>query len=209
MYGNHTSSTFTRATIAENMKQIILASKSPRRKEIFEKTGLSFIVEESHYEEEMSLPLSPTSLAEHLSQEKAKAVAKKHSNAIIIAADTFVVLDDTILGKPHTAEKAKEMLRMLNGRRNIVITGVTIFDTETKQMDSFVDHANVYIKHLTESEIEHYVQSGEPLDKAGAYAIQGLGAMFIKKIEGDFYGVMGLPLFQVVERLKKFGVEVL
>jgi septum formation protein len=191
------------------MKQIIVASKSPRRKEIFEKTGLPFIVEESHYREDMSLSLSPTELAKYLSQEKAKAVAEKNSNAVIIAADTFVVLEDTILGKPHTPEKAKEMLRMLSGKINLVITGVTILDTETKNMESFVDQASVSIKQLTESEIDHYVQSGEPLDKAGAYAIQGLGATFIEKIEGDFYGVMGLPLFQVVERLKKFGIEVL
>lgn len=191
------------------MKQIILASKSPRRKEIFKKTGLSFIVEESNYKEDMSLRLSPTALAKQLSQEKAKAVAKKHNNAIVIAADTFVVLDDMILGKPHTNQKAKEMLRMLSGKTNLVITGVTILDTDSGQMDCFSDQASVSIKQLSESEIDQYVQSGEPLDKAGAYAIQGLGAIFIEKIEGDFYGVMGLPLFQVVERLKGFGIHIL
>jgi septum formation protein len=191
------------------MKQIILASKSPRRKEIFERTGLPFIVEESHYEEDMSLRLSPTELAKKLSQEKAKAVAEKHRNAIIIAADTFVVLDNMILGKPHTDQNAKEMLMMLSGKTNLVITGVTILDTDSKQLDCFFDQASVSIKQLSESEIDHYVQSGEPLDKAGAYAIQGLGATFIEKIEGDFYGVMGLPLFQVVERLRRFGIEVL
>jgi septum formation protein len=191
------------------MKQLILASKSPRRKEILEKTRLPFIIEESGYKEEMSLTLPPEELAIYLSQQKAKHVAEKYPNAIIIAADTFIVLDNHILGKPHTTEKAKEMLLKLSGKSNEVITGVTILDVATKNMESFVDTATVFMKSLTEPEIDAYIKSGEPLDKAGAYAIQGLGAIFIEKIEGDFFNVMGLPLFQLVQRLKSFGISVL
>lgn len=191
------------------MKQIILASKSPRRKEILEKTGLPFSIVESGYEEDMSLAFSPEELAQHLSLEKARAVAKKHSNAIIIAADTFVVFNNQLLGKPHTVEKAKEILQMLQGKSNKVITGVTILDTDTNQIETFIDQTEVYLKPLTESEIANYIKSGEPLDKAGAYAIQGLGATFIEKIEGDFFSTMGLPLSKLVERLKEFGIHVL
>lgn len=193
----------------KTMKQIILASKSPRRKAILEKTGLPFIVEESEYEEDMSLSLSPISLATYLSVEKAKNVAKNHTQAIVIAADTFVVFEDTILGKPHSPERAKEMLSMLQGKSNTVITGVTIMDGDSGQTETFVDQSKVYIKKLSNREIDNYVKTGEPLDKAGAYAIQELGAVFIEKIEGDFFGVMGLPLVQVVENLKKFGIYVL
>lgn len=191
------------------MKQIILASTSPRRKEIFEKSGLPFTTEDSNYEEDMTLPLSPQKLSGYLSLGKAKNVAEKHSNVIIIAADTFVVFDNKVLGKPYTPEKTKEMLLLLNGKQNTIITGVTIIDTETNKTESFFTEVKVYLKKLTESEIDNYIKSGEPLDKAGAYALQGLGSVFVEKIEGDFFGAMGLPLVTVVEKLKSFGVYVL
>lgn len=191
------------------MKKIILASTSPRRKEILEKTRLIFSIEGSDYEEDMSLPLAPHELVKFLSLEKAKSVAKKHTDALIIAADTIVTFEDRVLGKPHTAEKAKEMLLMLNGKRNTVITGVAIIDTTTGRTESFSDEADIYLKQLTESEIDNYISSGEPLDKAGAYAIQGLGSVFIKKIDGDFFAVMGLPIEKIAESLKGFGIYIL
>ncbi len=191
------------------MKKIILASTSPRRKEILEKTRLPFSVEGSDYEEDMSLPLSPHELVKFLSLEKAKSVAKNHTDALIIAADTIVTFQEKVLGKPHTAEKAKEMLLMLNGKRNTVITGVAIIDTTSGRIDSFSDEADVYFKHLTESEIDNYIQSGEPLDKAGAYAVQGLGSVFIKKIDGDFFSIMGFPIEKIAESLKSFDVYIL
>lgn len=191
------------------MKKIILASTSPRRKEIFEKTLLPFTIEGSDYEEDMALPLAPEALVLFLSAEKAKNVAKRHTNALIIAADTIVVFEGKVLGKPHTPEKAKKMLTLLQGDHNTVITGVTIIDTATNQTESFSDKADVYLKKLTPSEIDHYIASGEPLDKAGAYAIQGLGSVFVDKIDGDFFSIMGFPIEKVAEKLKKFGVFVL
>ncbi len=191
------------------MRKIILASTSPRREEIFKKTGLSFAIEESNYEEDMTLDLHPLELAKYLSLGKAKNVALRHHDAVIIAADTFITFENKVLGKPHTPEEAKEMLEMLQGKSNVIITGVTIIDTKTQRMETFTDEAIVFLKSLTESEINNYIATGEPLDKAGAYAIQGLGAVFIEKIEGDFFGAMGLPLVKVVEKLKAFDIKVL
>lgn len=191
------------------MKKIILASTSPRRKEILEKTRLLFSIEGSDYEEDMSLPLTPHELVKFLSLEKAKSVAKNHADALIIAADTIVAFEGKVLGKPHTREAAKEMLLMLNGKRNSIITGVAIIDTTTSKIESFSDEVDIYLKQLTESEIDNYIKSGEPLDKAGAYAIQGLGSVFIKKIDGDFFSAMGLPIEKIAEVIKGFGVYIL
>lgn len=192
-----------------NMKQIILASASPRRKEILAKTGLKFQVEAGAYEEDMGLDMEPHKLARFLSLEKAKAVAGKYKNALIIAADTFITFKGEILGKPHTDIEAKRMLSLLNGKTHSVITGFTIIDTGSNEKISESVETKVCFKRLTEDEIKAYVKSGEPLDKAGAYAIQGLGSVFVKKIEGDYFNVMGLPLGSLTEALKKFGVYVL
>lgn len=191
------------------MKKIILASASPRRKEILEKTRLPFTVEESRYEEDMTLDLSPHALAKQLSEGKATDVASRHDDAIIIAADTFVVFGEKVLGKPLTESEAKEMLLMLQGESHTILTGVTMIDMSTGKTESFVDEAKVFLKSLTEAEIEAYIATGEPMDKAGAYAVQELGAVFVERIEGDFFGVMGLPLVKVVKVLKSFNVTVL
>ncbi|HSW89071.1 MAG TPA: Maf family protein [Candidatus Saccharimonadales bacterium] len=187
------------------MKKIILASTSTQRKEILDTSGIEFVVEPSGYFEDMTLPLSPHALVKHLSQGKAEAVAARHTNAIVIGADTIVVIDDKIFGKPYTSEKAKEMLMFLNGKQNTIVTGVTIIDTDTNRKEFFIDETNVFFKNMPESAIDAYIQSGEPLDKAGAYAIQGLGAEFIEKIEGDQLNAIGLPLDKVLEIVKKFG----
>ena len=191
------------------MKTIILASASPRRKEILEKTGLKFKVDASDYEEEINYSLRPHELARFLSREKAKAIVNKYTNALIIAADTFIVFKDKILGKPHTEEEAKRMLNMLNNNTHSVITGFTIIDTNDNKKLSGSVETKVCFKKLTMKEIESYIKSKEPLDKAGAYAIQGLGAVIVKKIEGDYFNVMGLPLSTLMESLKKFGIYVL
>lgn len=191
------------------MKTIILASASPRRKEIMEKTGLLFRVDASGYDEDMVSGLSPGALARRLSYQKAGAVAARHKKAIIIAADTFIVFKGRIFGKPHTAAEAKRMLMTLNGRKHSVITGFTIMDAGTKKRLTRSVETKVYFRKMTSGEIAAYVRSGEPLDKAGGYAIQGLGAALIRKIEGDFYNVMGLPLSDLAEGLKKFGIHVL
>jgi septum formation protein len=190
-------------------RKIILASASPRRREILGITGLKFSVDASEYEEDMELGLKPHQLARFLSAEKAKAIASKYPNALLIAADTFIVFKDKLLGKPHTDEEARRMLVLLNGRSHSVITGFTILDTKTKKKLSRSVETKVYFRKMTEQEIESYVRTGEPLDKAGAYAIQGIGAVIVKKIEGDYLNVVGLPLNSLIEALRKFGVAVL
>ncbi len=192
-----------------SMKRIILASASPRRKEILEKTGLKFRVDTGDYEEDMGLGLEPHELARFLSHEKVKAISGKYKDALVIAADTFIVFRDKLLGKPRTKKEAGRMLKTLSGKAHSVITGFTILDTGSKKKVSRSVETKVYFKRLTAGEIEAYVNSKEPLDKAGAYAIQGLGAIIVRKIEGDYFNVMGLPLSTLVENLKKFGVHVL
>jgi septum formation protein len=191
------------------MKTIILASASPRRRELLKLTGLEFKVDESDYEEDMDLNLIPQKLAQLLSKKKAESVASKYKNAIIIGADTFIVLKGKILGKPHTADEARRMLRLLNGKTHSVITGFTIIETENGKIFSRSTETKVFFRKLTTKEIESYIKTKEPLDKAGAYAIQGLGAVLVKKIEGDFFNVMGLPLNALVQGLKEFGIHVL
>jgi septum formation protein len=190
------------------MRKIILASASPRRKEILRKTGLNFSICTSDYKEDINLSLKPRALAKFLSRKKAETVAHKYKNAIIIAADTFIVFKNRLLGKPHTDKEAEKMLNMLNGKAHSVITGFTIMDTASKKILSRSVETKVYFKKLGRKEINAYVRSKEPLDKAGAYAIQGLGSVFIERIDGDFLNVVGLPLLALTESLKKFGITV-
>ncbi len=191
------------------MRKIILASTSPRRKEIFTKTRLPFKTQKSNYEEDLTLPLPSSELAEYLSQGKARALAAKHSNAIIIAADTFIVYRDKIIGKPKTKKRAREMLRMLSGKENDIVTGVTILDSKNNNIYSFHEITKIFMKNLSEETINAYIKTGEPMDKAGAYAIQELGALLVEKIEGDFFNAMGLPLTRLCKKLRKFGIRVL
>ena len=190
-------------------KKIILASTSPRRKELFTKLGLPFEIESSDYEEDMTLKIPPIKLAKVLSYGKAAAVAKKHKEGIVIGADTFVALKNHLLGKPKDKAEAKIMLKKLSGKRVDILTGLTIINISTGKKVSLTDIVKVYIRKLSESEIDNYIASGEPLDKAGAFAIQGLGAVIIKRIEGDFQSAMGLPLFILAKELKKMGINVL
>ncbi|QQG45276.1 MAG: septum formation inhibitor Maf [Candidatus Sungiibacteriota bacterium] len=191
------------------MKTIILASTSLRRKEFLEKLGLKFKVVESGYKENMNLPLSPPSLARFLSKEKARAVIKRFPQSLVIAADTVVVCRGQIIGKPRTKKEAVRMLRLLSGRYNFVFTGFTVIDGAKQKTVTRVVKTKVYFRKLAPSEIKAYVRSGEPFGKAGAYAIQGLGAIFIKKIEGDYSNVVGLPLHVLSAVLKKFNVSIL
>jgi septum formation protein len=191
------------------MKKIILASTSPRRKEILLKTGLSFEIQESNYEEDMSLPMSPEDLSEYLSLGKAKSVADKNSDAIVIAADTFIVYDNNCLGKPKTELLAREMLNMLNGKENDIITGVTIIDTTNNHIVSFHEITKVFMKQMSSETIEAYIDTGEPLERAGGYSLQEKGAILVEKIDGDFFNAMGLPLNRLAEELKDFGINIL
>jgi septum formation protein len=191
------------------MKTIILASASPRRKEILEKTGLKFRVDESDYEENMDIGLKPRELAICHAVGKAKVVASRYKNALIISADTIVVLKNRVFGKPRNRSEARDMLKALSGKVHTVITGYAILDSSTGKMLSQTVESRVFFKRLNEEEIDSYIKSGEPVDKAGAYGVQGLGAVIVKKIDGDFFNVMGLPLNSLAGNLKKFGIRVL
>ena len=191
------------------MKTIILASASPRRKELLKKIGLKFKVELSNYEEDIPSGLEPHELAQKISLEKAKVVASKHQNVIVIAADTFIVFGGQILGKPHTEKEARKMLEAISGKSHSVITGFSIIDTSKNKTLSKSVETKIYLRKLTLAEIDAYVKSKEPLDKAGAYAIQGLGAVFVEKIKGDYFNVIGLPLSALTEALKEFGINIL
>jgi septum formation protein len=190
-------------------RTIILASGSPRRKELLEKIGLTFKVDPSDSSEFLRLDLPPEGIAKAISLEKALKVASKYSDAVIIAADTFGVFRGKIVGKPATTDEAKLILSKLSGKSHRVITGYTILDTITKKVTTHSVETRVYFKKLTSEEIENYVKSGEPLDKAGAYGIQGLGAAMVEKIKGDYYNVMGLPLCALVDSLKRFDIFVI
>jgi septum formation protein len=191
------------------MKIIILASASPRRKELLEKIGLKFEVDASGCDEEINAGLDPQEIVRQLSIKKAKSVAARHKNAIVIAADTIGVMGDKILGKPHTENEACKMLQVISGKSHLVITGFSILDTATNKIVTGIANTRVYIKKLTGQEIDAYVKTGESLDKAGAYAIQGMGAVIVEKIEGDYYNVMGLPLNALTEALKEFGINII
>jgi len=186
-----------------------LASASPRRKELLEQVGLQFDVEPTNYDEETTSASEPHEMAMELSLGKAKSAARKHRKSLIIAADTLVVLGDRVVGKPHTNAQAREMLRALSGRTHSVITGFSILDTETGKVLSRSVETKVHMRKLTLKEIDSYVRTKEPLDKAGGYAIQGWGVVLVDRIEGDYSNVVGLPLSALAESLGVFGVNVL
>jgi septum formation protein len=191
------------------MRKVILASASESRKEILAKTGLKFTVEPSDYEEDMTVDLEPMELAKFLAEGKAKDVAQRHKDAVVIGADTFVVFKGELLGKPHTPDRAREMLKLLSGTTHIIITGFVIIDSENGRMESEAVETKVRFKKLSDEEIEAYVHTKEPLKMAGAYGIGGRGCVLVEEIEGDFYNVVGLPLCALAEKLKAFGVKVL
>ncbi len=191
------------------MRQIILASQSPRRKKLLEQIGLKIKVVPSNIDEKLNPRLSPKGQAETLSLEKAEMVAEKYPDAVIIAADTIVDSNGDILGKPKSIDEAKRMIKKLQGKTHTVITGFTITNTATKKTITDSVETKVSFRKLNESEIKNYVKKENPMDKAGAYGIQGVGVTLLEKINGDFSNVVGLPLSKVIPALKKFGIDVL
>lgn len=186
------------------MPSLILASQSPRRKQLLEQMDFSFTVKTSSIVETMNDDSSPADVVQKLAREKAKAVWNAHRDAVVLAADTVVVYDGKILGKPRDEREAIEMLRLLSGRIHHVYTGVALCSTDGDE--SFAEQTAVEFYPLTEEDIFMYVKSGEPLDKAGAYGIQGLGALFVKRIEGDYFNVVGLPIAKTTRALIKKGI---
>ena len=155
----------------------------------------------------MRQDLPPLELAKVLSRGKAENIAKKNSNAVVIGADTFIIFEGKILGKPHDEKTARRILTSLNGKQHSVITGYTIIDTDSQKTISNAVESKVHFKKVSAKELDDYIATGEPLDKAGAYAIQEKGAFLIDHIEGDYDNIVGLPIKSVVKSLEEFGKE--
>jgi septum formation protein len=190
--------------------KIVLASKSPRRRELLSNLGLDFEVVESNVKE-FSREKQPSRYVMDLSFNKAMSVAKKLSEeAIVIGADTVVVIGDKILGKPKDRNEAYVMLKKLQGKAHTVYTGITIVRTYDFKYVSDFEKTKVWIRKLQDEEIFNYIDTGEGYDKAGAYAIQGVGALIVEKIEGDYFNVVGLPISKLFDILKReFDVRLL
>jgi len=186
---------------------IILASKSPRRRALLEQMGVrDFRIVTPDIDEHMDRDLPPAELVRQISLEKAQAVAAQADpNMVVIAADTVVALDGVVLGKPADKEEAFRMLSLLSGNRHQVYTGLTVLRGE--QVFSQWEETAVTFRSLTAEEIEAYIATGEPMDKAGAYGIQGYGALFIEGINGDYYNVMGLPVCRLGQILGQLGMD--
>ena len=177
---------------------LILASASPRRQELLKLLGLPFTVRVADIDETMDLSRSAFEEVARVSRQKALAVPRQ-ADDVIIAADTIVVCEGKILGKPRTEEDARQMLSLLSGRDHQVMTGCTILRGE--QAVSFTEVTDLHFRPLSDREIDRYVASGEPMDKAGSYGIQGGAALFCSHMAGDYYNVMGLPLCTLVQKL--------
>ena len=186
----------------------ILASGSPRRKQLLEMLGLHFTVQPAKGEEIIPAGAGPEETVLTLSRQKAAAVAAEaQAEDLIIAADTIVWYNGVILGKPKDEQEAARMLSFLSGNTHRVYTGVTVRRGE--QVLSVAEKTDVKFRKLTGKEIDAYIATGEPMDKAGSYGIQGLGSMFVEGIVGDFFNVMGLPVCRLGKMLKELGVEIL
>jgi septum formation protein len=183
--------------------KIFLASASPRRKALLEQIGIDFAVAESDFEEFPAGTFAPDELVRKNAAGKA-AGAKLTEDAPVLAADTVVTLGGAVLGKPGGQQKAAAMLKMISGRRHQVLTGVCLRIRES--VWEFVETTNVYMRELADEEIDAYAATGEPLDKAGAYAIQGVGALFVTRVEGCYFNVVGLPLAGLFNLLKEAGI---
>ena len=196
------------------MTEFVLASASPRRKELLEKMGLQFSVVVSEADESTVSRDIPVNLyVQELALLKASATAKmllRNKKALIIAADTIVTLDGEILGKPDGEDGAKKMLSSLSGRTHEVYTGYCVMRISDGKTVCNSVKTEVKFKTLTEQKIRSYIESGEPMDKAGAYGIQGLGSMLIEKINGDYFNVVGLPVSALADTLEKeFDIEIM
>lgn len=184
--------------------RVILASSSPRRRDLLELVGIQHEVRPADIDETVLPGEVPAPHAERLARSKALTIAAKEQSALVIGSDTIVVVDGKILGKPNDAADAHRMLRMLSGREHTVVTAVAA--ALDGQVVSAVEQVLVTFRSLSDAEIADYIATGEPMDKAGAYGIQGFGATIIRKVDGDFFAVMGLSLVTLVDLLKQLGV---
>ena len=187
--------------------RLVLASASPRRQELLRSAGISFIVQATNLPEIPRDGEAPRACAERLAREKAEAVSRERPDDYVLGADTIVVVDDQVLGKPRDEADAARMLGLLSGRTHQVITGVCLIGPRLGTGSVVVrsETTAVTMNPLTDDDIRHYVATGEPMDKAGAYAIQGLASRWIPRIEGDYFNVVGLPLSLVWQMLREQG----
>ncbi|WP_407282272.1 Maf family nucleotide pyrophosphatase [Methanolobus sp. WCC1] len=192
------------------MKKVILASASPRRSELLSTLiGPNFEIIVSSYDEKEVEDLAPAELVMYHSREKAIDVAGKLNEGIIISADTVVVYDGTILGKPDDTDDARRMLKALSGQQIQVISGITVMDVASGSAVTEHESTDIWMRQISDSLISKYISTGETEGKAGAFAIQGKGAILVQRIEGDFFNVVGLPLYRLSKMLDKFGINVL
>lgn len=185
--------------------RLILASQSPRRKEILSSLGFEYEVCPADIDESIPEDTESIYVPEILSREKSLAVLKNNPDAVVIGSDTVVICEGQILGKPGSEEEAKAMLALLSGRKHTVATGLCVCSRERTR--SLVSLTDVYFHELSRSLIDSYVATGEPMDKAGAYGIQGVGSALVRKIDGDYFTVMGLPAAQTARLLSEFGIN--
>lgn len=191
------------------MKKIVLASASPRRQELLRQIGLKFEILIRPVDETLPSGLPPQEAVCELAYRKAKEAADSGKWGIFIGADTVVVHQDKVLGKPTDFSDAIDTLRKLSGSDHLVITGFCVINAATGKTVKTSESTRVFFRHLTDVEIKAYVDSGEPMDKAGSYGIQGLGSVLVDRIEGCYFNVVGLPLAKLALVLKQFGIEVL
>lgn len=185
---------------------LILASQSPRRKALLGLFHRPFTIRAADIDETMDMTKPPFDEVARVSRRKAEAVGRD-ADDVVIAADTIVVLGNRVLGKPHSPEEAKQMLRALSGRDHQVMTGMTVLRGETAV--TVTEVTDIHFRQLSDAEIDAYVRSGEPMDKAGAYGIQGSAALFAEKMVGDYYNVMGLPVCALWKILRNIAPELL
>ncbi len=191
-----------------NRPGLILASKSPRRRYLLAKAGLEFTVIASEFDESSVVLSNPESYVKRLAEAKARDISNRYPDSWIIGADTIVFMGNTILGKPASRAEARAMLKSLSAKTHQVHTGYCICRKATDHLFSDSVTTDVSFKNLSEKEIEWYINSGEPFDKAGAYAIQGIGTFLVKRINGSYTNVVGLPVCEVLEYLIKEGVVI-
>ena len=185
----------------------ILASQSPRRRELLSMLGLEFTIITADIDETMDEGLCVEDAVAEISRKKAEAVGNDHPGRLIVSADTIVTVEGKVLGKPHSQDEARAMLQSLSGRSHTVMTAFCLY--KDGKSETHVEKTDVVFKPLSPEEIDAYIQTGSPMDKAGAYGIQDGAAVFVEALRGDYYNVMGLPVYRLAGMLREFGVEVL
>jgi septum formation protein len=189
--------------VSIHSERVILASASPRRRELLTLIGIAHEVEPADIDESLLPGEKPAVHAERLARTKARTIADRHRDAVVIAADTIVVVDGDVLGKPRDVAAARAMLKRLSGRTHTVLTAIAV--ARAARTESAVESVDVTFRAVADGEIDSYIATGEPMDKAGAYGIQGFGATIVERVDGDYFSVMGLGLRRLVDLLARAG----